>query len=151
MASLLPLVDAGRVSREKEKKTKKRAQKDFVDSVMRRGVIYVGRLPHGFYEIQLKEYFSQFGTVTKVHVSRNKKVCTEYSRIPVWRAWGRGRYHLNVLSLLTDSYFDSYLTQTGNCKGFGFVEFECDEVAKIAAQTMNNYLMFNKLLKCEFC
>lgn len=41
------------------------------------------------------------------------------------------------------------LFQTGRCKGFAFVEFACDEVAKIAAQTMNNYLMFNKLLKCK--
>ena len=41
------------------------------------------------------------------------------------------------------------LLQTGRCKGFAFVEFACDEVAKIAAQTMNNYLMFNKLLKCN--
>ena len=39
--------------------------------------------------------------------------------------------------------------QTGRCKGFAFVEFACDEVAKIAAETMNNYLMFNKLLKCR--
>jgi hypothetical protein len=30
------------------------------------------------------------------------------------------------------------------------VRFQCDEVAKIVAQTMNNYLMFNKLLKCWF-
>ena len=29
------------------------------------------------------------------------------------------------------------------------MEFACDEVAKIAAQTMNNYLMFDKLLKCK--
>ena len=42
-----------------------------------------------------------------------------------------------------------FFHQTGSCKGFGFVEFGCDEVAKIAAQTMNNYLMFNKLLKCK--
>ena len=39
--------------------------------------------------------------------------------------------------------------QTGNIKGYGFVEFEHDEVAKIVAETMNNYLMFNKLLKCK--
>ena len=49
------------------------------------------------------------------------------------------------------SLYNFCLIQTGKCKGFGFVEFECDEVAKIAAQTMNNYLMFNKLLKCEHC
>ena len=29
------------------------------------------------------------------------------------------------------------------------MEFACDEVAKIVAETMNNYLMFNKLLKCK--
>ncbi|TRM67798.1 hypothetical protein BD626DRAFT_424170 [Schizophyllum amplum] len=38
-----------------------------------RGVIYIGRLPHGFYEDQLKAYFSQFGEVTRLRVSRNKK------------------------------------------------------------------------------
>ncbi|KAL1742598.1 hypothetical protein HDZ31DRAFT_65828 [Schizophyllum fasciatum] len=38
-----------------------------------RGVIYIGRLPHGFYEDQLKAYFTQFGDVTRLRVSRNKK------------------------------------------------------------------------------
>ncbi|KAF9257488.1 RNA-binding domain-containing protein [Marasmius fiardii PR-910] len=38
-----------------------------------RGVLYIGRLPHGFYEDQLKAYFSQFGEVTRLRVSRNKK------------------------------------------------------------------------------
>ncbi|PSC72472.1 MKI67 FHA domain-interacting nucleolar phospho [Micractinium conductrix] len=36
-------------------------------------VAYLGHLPHGFYEKQLKEYFSQFGKVTKVRLSRSKK------------------------------------------------------------------------------
>lgn len=48
-----------------------------------------------------------------------------------------------VLSLL-------YL-QTGGSKGYAFVEFECDEVAKIVAETMNNYLMGERLIKCEYC
>ena len=92
VASLLPLdVEiAGRVSEKKKMKKKKRAQGDLGDRVMRRGVIYVGRLPHGFYETQLKGYFSQFGTVTKVHVSRNKKVSIYFIRFPVWRTWGLG-------------------------------------------------------------
>jgi len=38
-----------------------------------RGVLFLGRLPHGFYENQLKAYFSQFGTVTRLRISRNKK------------------------------------------------------------------------------
>ena len=37
-------------------------------------MIYLGRLPHGFFEDQLKAYFSQFGDVLRVRVSRNKKV-----------------------------------------------------------------------------
>ncbi|KAJ3812958.1 RNA-binding domain-containing protein [Lentinula lateritia] len=38
-----------------------------------RGVLYLGHLPHGFYEDQLKGYFSQFGNVTRLRISRNKK------------------------------------------------------------------------------
>lgn len=45
--------------------------------------------------------------------------------------------------------FFSYL-QTGGSKGYAFVEFECDEVAKIVAETMNNYLMGERLIKCEY-
>jgi len=39
--------------------------------------------------------------------------------------------------------------KTGNSKGYAFVEFDFKEVAQIAAETMNNYLMFNRLIKCE--
>jgi len=38
-----------------------------------RGVIYIGRLPYGFFEDQLRGFFSQFGIVTRLRVSRNKK------------------------------------------------------------------------------
>ncbi|KAG7797767.1 hypothetical protein KL929_002610 [Ogataea haglerorum] len=74
------------------------------------GVIYVGRLPHGFEERELKKYFSQFGEITRLRLSRNKK--------------------------------------TGNSKHYAFIEFEHAEVAKIAAETMNNYLLFEHLLQC---
>ncbi|KAG5864905.1 hypothetical protein JTB14_007392 [Gonioctena quinquepunctata] len=40
--------------------------------------------------------------------------------------------------------------RTGNSKGFGYVEFANPEVAKIAAETMNNYLMFKKRVTAEF-
>ncbi|KAI1117504.1 RNA-binding domain-containing protein [Nemania sp. NC0429] len=36
------------------------------------GVLYIGRIPRGFYEHQMREYFSQFGQVNKIRVSRNK-------------------------------------------------------------------------------
>ncbi|KAI0346264.1 RNA-binding domain-containing protein [Trametopsis cervina] len=38
-----------------------------------RGVIHLSRIPHGFYEDQMKSYFSQFGDVTRLRLSRNKK------------------------------------------------------------------------------
>ncbi|XP_071943497.1 MKI67 FHA domain-interacting nucleolar phosphoprotein-like [Antedon mediterranea] len=75
------------------------------------GVLYVGHIPHGFFEPQMRHFFSQFGTVTRLKLSRS--------------------------------------TKSGRSKGYGFVEFEFDEVAKIAAETMNNYLTYNKLLKCH--
>ncbi|KAI4700108.1 hypothetical protein J4E81_004144 [Alternaria sp. BMP 2799] len=37
------------------------------------GVLYVGRVPRGFFEPQMKQYFSQFGKVNRLRLSRNKK------------------------------------------------------------------------------
>ncbi|CAB3997116.1 MKI67 FHA domain-interacting nucleolar phospho -like, partial [Paramuricea clavata] len=75
------------------------------------GVLYVGHIPHGFYEHEMRGFFSQFGTVNRLRLSRSKK--------------------------------------TGGSKGYAFVEFACDDVAKIVAETMNNYMMFGRLLKCN--
>ncbi|XP_030344122.1 MKI67 FHA domain-interacting nucleolar phosphoprotein [Strigops habroptila] len=76
------------------------------------GVVYVGHLPRGLCEPQMYQYFEQFGTVTRLRLSRSKK--------------------------------------TGSSKGYGFIEFESDDVAKIVADTMNNYLFSERLLKCQF-
>lgn len=57
----------------------------------------------------MRAYFTQFGTVNHVRLSRSKK--------------------------------------TGNSKHYAFVEFASDEVAKIVADTMNNYLMYGHILK----
>ncbi|XP_042640329.1 MKI67 FHA domain-interacting nucleolar phosphoprotein isoform X1 [Tyto alba] len=40
--------------------------------------------------------------------------------------------------------------KTGGSKGYAFIEFESDDVAKIVADTMNNYLFSERLLKCQF-
>ncbi|OCL05663.1 hypothetical protein AOQ84DRAFT_344459 [Glonium stellatum] len=37
------------------------------------GVLYVGRIPHGFYEHQMRAYFSQFGDLLRLRLSRNRK------------------------------------------------------------------------------
>lgn len=75
------------------------------------GTLYIGHIPHGFYEQQMKEYFTQFGTVLKVRLARSKK--------------------------------------SGGYKGYGFIQFASDEVAVIAAEAMDGYLMFDKLLQCK--
>lgn len=38
-----------------------------------RGVIYIGRIPHGFYEYEMRQYLSQFGPVSRIRLSRNRK------------------------------------------------------------------------------
>lgn len=37
------------------------------------GVVYISRIPHGFYEPQMQAYFSQFGPIANIRLARNKK------------------------------------------------------------------------------
>lgn len=60
----------------------------------------------------MKNYFSQFGAVTRTRVARSER--------------------------------------SGKSKGYAFVEFRVPEVAEIAAQTMDNYLMFKQVLKTAY-
>lgn len=84
---------------------------------MKPGVVYLGHLPYGFVEDGIKQFFDQFGQVTKVKLMRSKK--------------------------------------TARSKGYGFIEFGDEEVAKIAAEAMNGYMMYGtplvarKLLETE--
>lgn len=39
-----------------------------------RGVVYLGHIPHGFYENEMKQYFSQFGEVTNVKIPKSKVI-----------------------------------------------------------------------------
>lgn len=38
--------------------------------------------------------------------------------------------------------------KTGRSKHYAFIEFESEDVAQIVAETMNNYLLFEHMLKC---
>ncbi|OJD28003.1 hypothetical protein ACJ73_00609 [Blastomyces percursus] len=76
------------------------------------GTVYVGRVPHGFYEHEMRAYFSQFGPITQLRLSRNRT--------------------------------------TGRSKHFAFIEFASDSVARVVADTMDNYLMFGHILKCKY-
>merc|ERR1711981_124032 len=56
----------------KAKKALAKAQKKSMDADAP-GTIYVGRIPHGFYEPQMRAYFTQFGQILNLRLSRNKK------------------------------------------------------------------------------
>lgn len=58
----------------KTKKSKKQQQEQQENNNKQQGgVLYIGRIPHGFYEPEMMAYFSQFGTVTRLRISRSKK------------------------------------------------------------------------------
>ncbi|KAJ4423435.1 nucleolar protein [Gnomoniopsis sp. IMI 355080] len=67
--------DVGKIPKISNKQRKK-AQKELAASSSKTkedtGVIYIGRLPHGFYEHEMRSYFSQFGPIRNLRVSRNK-------------------------------------------------------------------------------
>uniref|UniRef100_A0A8C4XKE3 Nucleolar protein interacting with the FHA domain of MKI67 n=1 Tax=Falco tinnunculus TaxID=100819 RepID=A0A8C4XKE3_FALTI len=101
-----------KLQREFQQKVQRASKNRAAKEELTPGVVYVGHLPRWLCEPQLYQYFQQFGTVTRLRLSRSKK--------------------------------------TGNSKGYGFIEFESDDVAKIVADTMNNYLFSERLLKCQF-
>lgn len=94
----------------KRKLLKKQKKSD--GAVEQPGTVYIGRIPHGFYEHQMRAYFSQFGDITRLRLSRNRV--------------------------------------TGRSKHYAFIEFASTSVAKIVAETMDNYLMYGHILKCKF-
>jgi len=77
-----------------------------------RGVIYLGHIPYGFFEDQMQNFFTQFGEVTRLRLSRSKK--------------------------------------TGRSRHYAFIEFKSRAVARIVAETMDNYMMFERTLVCQY-
>lgn len=49
-------------------------------------MVFVGHLPRGLCEPQLREYFGQFGTVTRLRLSRSKKVRSGPCGTGMWRS-----------------------------------------------------------------
>lgn len=73
-----------------DKSVAKRLAKAQKKKDVERGTIYLGRIPHGFYEDQMREYFGQFGDVTRLRLARNPKsgasrhyAYIEFSSLPV--------------------------------------------------------------------
>ena len=94
------------VNRKKNAKGKKKKRQKT------RGMILVKNLPHGFFEAQLRGYFTQYGTITRLRLGRSKK--------------------------------------TLKSLGYAFVEFRYLEVAEIAANAINNYIMFKRIIKAKY-
>ena len=60
-------------SERKQRQLSRRFHKLKVTKDSGRAVLYVGHLPKGFNEAELKQFFQQFGQVTKLRVSRSVK------------------------------------------------------------------------------
>lgn len=95
----------------KKSSTKKSSKKPVAPVLTGAGVVYLSHIPHGFYEEQMRAYFSQFGEITRLRMARNRR--------------------------------------TGASKHFAFIEFRHEAVARIVVETMDNYLMFGRLLQCK--
>src|SRR5277367_2698927 len=76
----------------------------------------------------MKEYFSQFGNVTRLRLARNKRAS-----------------NFSMLNFPTVNW----CLQTGRSKHYGFIEFDSASVAEIVSETMNNYLLAGHLLQCK--
>mmetsp|Transcript_3378 Transcript_3378/g.8351 ORF Transcript_3378/g.8351 Transcript_3378/m.8351 type:complete len:327 (-) Transcript_3378:3285-4265(-) len=92
-------------------RSRKRRQDAADDDKPMGAVVYLGHVPYGFFEKQMRDFFTQFGSVGRVRLSRSPK--------------------------------------TTNSRGYAFIEFHDRECAEIVADTMNNYLLFGRLLKCN--
>ena len=68
LAKRKPLTASG----QKKRLMARRFDKLKVKGTKRAGVIYIGHLPKGFNEPELKKFFSQFGEISKLRVARSK-------------------------------------------------------------------------------
>ncbi|KAN0132905.1 hypothetical protein V8E53_009270 [Lactarius tabidus] len=52
---------------------KRKLEKAKLKPASETGVVFLGRIPHGFHEDQMRAYFTQFGDISRLRLSRNKK------------------------------------------------------------------------------
>jgi len=116
-----------------------------------------------------KTFISLDSDTTTQNTDNNKENALDREKILALRRRRRARKNCAVVYLShvphgfyekqMKDFFEQFGTVTnlrigrsaksGKSKGYAFIEFKYLEVAKIVAETMNNYLMFNKILKCE--
>ncbi|GAY52659.1 hypothetical protein CUMW_143590 [Citrus unshiu] len=103
-------------------------------------VLYIGRIPHGFYEKEMQAFFSQFGAIKRLRIARNKMV-TVLSCI-----FDNFSYTCIIIADI-NSLIGLMFFQTGQSKHFGFIEFNDPEVAEVVADAMHGYLLFEHILQ----
>ena len=64
-----------------------RAQSEVNPGRVVRGVIKISNIPHGFYEKQMSEYFSQFGKVLRVRIFQEQKGIDSYDGTTCLTMW----------------------------------------------------------------
>lgn len=76
-ASALPMAldeqSHARVAKEIKAARPAASKKLSVPDIGNAGVLYLGHIPHGFYEDQMRGFFSQFGNVKRLRLARNRK------------------------------------------------------------------------------
>ena len=103
----------------------------------------------GHLELVLFLFLSLFqDTMTNSKKSKHERGIVYFSHLP------HGFYEKELRSFLSQFGTITNLRlgrsqKTGQSRGYAFVEFLYTDVAKIVVETMNNYLMFEKLLKCQ--
>ena len=103
-------ITKAQASAKKAKKLLKSGGK-LTKSVKKPAILHVRQLPRVLDEQDLRDYFTQFGSIKRVKLGRSNK--------------------------------------TGNSKGYCFIEFHEEKMAKICCNSMQGYLLFNCLLKCK--
>ncbi|EPS44912.1 hypothetical protein H072_1092 [Dactylellina haptotyla CBS 200.50] len=118
-------IDSSRISdlRENSKHAKADSEKTLGEKP---GVVYLGRIPHGFYEDEMRSYFSQFGTIDRLRLCRNK-------------ATGKSKHYAfiqfsssNVAGIVAET-MNNYLLYGHILKCKLLSEAECDEKMWIGA------------------
>jgi len=89
-----------------------------------KGVIFLGHIPFGFFEPQMRKFFSQFGTVKRLRLVRNSKVWSFYSLFCTFFKNGHSRHN-------------------------AYIEFADAKVAERVAEAMDGYIMYERRLVCK--
>merc|ERR1711939_301484 len=85
-----------------KKEEKKLAKIKESEASEKPGVVYIGRIPHGFYENEMRAYFGQFGKILQLRMSRNKKT-------GAGKHYGWIKFESSVVADIVARTMDNYL------------------------------------------